>query len=72
MLIAIKHYLSHKRTVNLKELSLHFKKQPDMMRLLLQHWIRKGKVKRAPNPVGCGTRCQSCLPGIAEVYEWVG
>lgn len=71
MLLAIKDYLATKRTANLKELSLHFKKQPDTMRNMLQHWIRKGYLERIPAPTKCGTRCQICDPAIAEVYQWV-
>lgn len=71
MLLEIKRYLSEKKTANLQELSLRFKKQPDTMRCMLQHWMRKGKICRAAQPVGCGSKCQLCKPTIAEVYSWV-
>ena len=72
MLIAVKEYFLVKKTVNLQELSLHFKQQPETIRCLLQHWVRKGKVCRAVKPAGCGSRCQLCKPSVAEVYEWRG
>lgn len=70
MLLAIKDYMTTKKIANLQELSLHFKKQPDTMRCMLQHWIRKGKICRADKPAGCGVKCQMCKPSIAEVYSW--
>ena len=71
MLLAIKHYLSVKKTAHLKELSLHFNQPPDVMRLMLQHWIRKGQIQAGPKPAGCGVQCHACKPEIAEVYEWL-
>ena len=71
MLLEIKRYLSSKKTAHLQELSLHFKQQPDTMRHLLAHWIRKGKVRETEKPAGCGSRCQLCKPSEAQVYEWV-
>ncbi len=71
ILLDIKKYLANKKTVNLQELALHFKQQPDVMRDMLCHWIRKGKIQKAANPVGCGTRCVQCKPEFAEVYTWV-
>jgi putative ferrous iron transport protein C len=70
MLLEIKRYMSAKKTANLQELVLHFKKQPDMIRFMLQHWIRKGKICCVPKPVGCGSQCQMCKPSIVEIYSW--
>ena len=71
MLLEIKHYLISKKTANLQELSLHFKQQPDTMRCLLAHWIRKGKVCEIAKPAGCGSKCQLCKPLVAQVYQLV-
>ena len=71
MLLDIKKYLSARKTANLQELSLHFKQQPDNMRCLLAHWIRKGKISKTAKPAGCGSKCQLCKPSIAEVYQWI-
>ena len=70
MLLAIKHYLVERKTANLQELAAHFHQSPEVMRDMMAHWIRKGKVT-CFKPAGCGTRCQQCLPKFAETYLWV-
>lgn len=70
ILLAVKQYFQGKPTANLMELSYHFKKSPQMMRFVLQHWIRKGCLKVLPKPQQCGTRCTSCQPENAETYIW--
>lgn len=71
MLLAIKEFLQTHQSANLEEMARYVNQDPGLTRELLQHWIRKGKVVRLSNPVGCGTRCVQCQPGTAEVYQWV-
>src|SRR3989338_6563331 len=70
ILIDIKKYLREKQTATLQELAWHFKRDPEMMRQLLSHWIQKGVIVRAKTPAGCGTRCVQCKPEYAEVYQF--
>ncbi|AAO91259.1 FeoC-like transcriptional regulator [Coxiella burnetii] len=71
MLLSIKAFLKERQSANLQELSLHFCKQPETMRCLLAHWIRKGKIRCQEKPAGCGTKCQRCQPQFVEIYRWV-
>ena len=71
MLLSIKAFLKKRNIANLQELSLHFCKQPQIMRSMLGHWIRKGKICRLGNPAGCGTKCQICPSQFAEIYQWI-
>lgn len=71
MLLSIKAFLKEQKTANLQELSLHFCKQPQIMRSMLEHWIRKGRVCRLGKTAGCGTKCQFCPSQFAEIYQWV-
>ncbi len=71
MLLELRDYLTEKQTANLQEMAWHFKQSPETVRLWLEHWIRKGRVCRAQNPVNCGTKCQACKPQVAEVYRWM-
>jgi len=64
----IKHYLKEHKVANLQELSLHFQRDPEIMRDMLSHWLRKGVICRAPKPAGCGVSCGQCKPSVAEVY----
>ena len=72
MLLELKDYLVHHRVANLEEMARHFRQEPELMRILLQHWVRKGKVVQRPKPSGCGSRCTQCDPKNAEIYEWIG
>ncbi|MBW5802858.1 hypothetical protein FIV31_05480 [Coxiella endosymbiont of Ornithodoros amblus] len=71
MLLSIKAFLKERQSANLQELSLHFCKQPEAMRGLLAHWIRKGKIRCQKKPTDCGTKCQLCQPQFVEFYRWV-
>lgn len=71
MLLEIKQYLIAKKTANLHEICLHFCKQPETVRCILTHWLRKGKVCRLEKPNGCQTRCQLCRPEYTEIYQWM-
>lgn len=71
MLLSIKTFLKERKSADLQELSFHFRKHPDTMRLLLAHWVRKGKICHLVKPTGCCTKCQSCQSQFAEVYHWV-
>lgn len=71
MLLELKAYLSTRKIINLKELSAHFAKDPELMRQMLTHWIRKGKVCLVAKPNHCGSSCQMCQPEIAEIYQWL-
>ena len=70
ILLEVKDYIKQRKLVNLQDVSLHFQRDPDTMREILAHWVRKGVVRRAPKPSGCGVKCGSCEPSVAEVYCW--
>lgn len=71
MLLSIKTFLRERKSANLQELSLHFCKNPDTMRCLLAHWIRKGKICYLAKPKGYCTKCQVCQPQFVEIYRWI-
>lgn len=70
ILLDVKDYIKQRQSVNLQDLSLHFQRDPDTMREMLNHWIRKGVVRRGEKPAGCGVKCHSCKPSTAEIYCW--
>ncbi len=70
MLLAAKMFMREKKTANLKEIAAHLHLDEESTRLLLEHWVRKGKLIPLPPPAGCGTRCQQCRPEVAQVYRW--
>lgn len=69
-LLAIKHYLSEVKIANLANLTAYFKKHPDLLRDMLAHWIRKGKIRKFAKSALCGGKCVKCDPMMVEIYEW--
>jgi putative ferrous iron transport protein C len=70
LLLELRDYVKKRNRVNLRELALHFQRDPDTLREILTHWLRKGVICRAPQPSGCGSRCGQCHPSVAEIYCW--
>ncbi|MCB1826836.1 MAG: FeoC-like transcriptional regulator [Coxiellaceae bacterium] len=70
MLLEVKDYIKQRKWVNLQDLSQHFQRDPETMREMVAHWLRKGVVRRVPKPSGCGVKCGACKPSSAEVYCW--
>lgn len=70
ILVDIKNYIKERKLINLKELSFHFQRDPDTMREMLAHWIRKGIIRKSEKPPSCGTKCMQCKPAVAEIYCW--
>lgn len=71
ILTELKQYLSVRRRVPLADLVHRFDMEPDVLRPMLAHWIRKGKVRKEVMAGGCGTGCCKCDPDTLEVYEWI-
>lgn len=71
-LIDIKNYLQSIKVSNLFHLSTYFNMDPDILRDMLQHWERKGCIRKSGKTDNCGTKCSKCSPLLTEIYEWVG
>ncbi len=68
----IKKYLLTNKQITLGELCIHFDTEPDAMRGMLEHWIRKGKVMKHTFEESCSNGCLKCCNHDAmEIYEWV-
>ena len=70
-LLAIKGHMTEVRMTTLSSLCLLFNIDADRMRCMLQHWIRKGKVRQCLKKPACGTKCFKCPTATNELYEWV-
>lgn len=70
ILLDIKCYLKERKRTNLWELSLHFQRDPEIMRDMLSHWLRKGVVVKMLNSTACGVKCIQCETSVSEVYLW--
>ena len=72
MLIKLRQYIQEHRAASLDELAKCFAADPDIIRDMLGHWVRKGKIKLAAKAQHCGISCQQCKPALTEVYVWFG
>jgi len=70
-LIAIKNYLSEVKIASLGTLCENFKCEPDSLRCMLSHWLRKGCVRQFNKKNACGSSCNKCPALATEIYEWV-
>ncbi|WOG30201.1 FeoC-like transcriptional regulator [Endozoicomonas sp. 8E] len=69
MLLLIRDFLSEKGICTLAELSQHFEVDPEAMKAMLSHWVRKGKVVEESS--GCKQGCVSCGSEQLIVYRWL-
>lgn len=56
----------------MRDLALHFQVEPEAVRGMLEHWIRKGKVRRDAACPPCGSGCCNCASDLTEIYLWNG
>lgn len=72
ILTELKIYLQEKKRVTLIDIALHFSTSPEAMRGMLEHWIRKEKLRLLPIDSVCSDRsCCKCNPMSLEIYEWI-
>ena len=66
----LKYYLVENKRAVLKDLAHHFDTTPAAVKGMLEHWIRKGKVRRVEGSL-CNKGCCKAEPAQLEIYEWV-
>ncbi len=70
ILSEVRDYLKERGQASLQELALRFDTDPDALRGMLVHWIRKGRVSRRSAATSCGNKCTQCDPASVEFYVW--
>ena len=70
ILTELKSYLIKNNRATLTDISHHFDIAPDAVKGMLEHWIRKGKVRQIEGSV-CNKGCCQCNPANLEIYEWI-
>jgi len=70
-LLDIRNYLMHVKMASLSSLCHYFNCDSELLRQMLKHWIRKGKVRHCKKTPQCGVKCMQCNPLLTEIYEWV-
>lgn len=70
-LIDIKNYLMRVKMSSLSSLCSYLNADPDLLRQMLMHWVRKGRVRKFTKTPACGRACTNCKPDTTEIYEWL-
>ncbi len=70
-LLAIKQHMTQVKMATLSSLCRLFNAEPDNMRCLLSHWMKKGNIRLCLKQPACGTQCVKCPSATTEIYEWV-
>lgn len=70
-LLDIKQHMLQVKMATLGNLCQVFRVEPDHLRFLLSHWMRKGKIRLCTKTPACGSRCFKCPATVTEIYEWV-
>jgi hypothetical protein len=71
ILTDLRGYLQTRRQASLSEIALHFDADPEVLRGMLEIWVRKGRLLRQPATAACGGSCRQCDPASTEFYVWV-
>jgi len=69
-LTKLKSYLILNKRAALIDLAHHLDVTPDAVKGMLEHWIRKGKVRHLEGSA-CNKGCCQCDPAGLEIYEWI-
>jgi len=59
------------KITTLNSLCTYFHAEPETMRCMLAHWVRKGCIRQCMKTPACGTQCFKCNVAVTEIYEWV-
>lgn len=70
-LIEIKNYLMQARMTSLSSLCAYFNCESEVLRCMLSHWVRKGRVRMLSQALACKSACFKCDVREVEIYEWV-
>lgn len=56
----LRHYLEDKRIVSLDDISKQFSSTPEVIGGMLEHWCRKGRIRKLEPQNDCQLPCQAC------------
>lgn len=66
----IKQYVKERQQVTLKDVALHFDKEPETIEAMLAFWVKKGRIQIKPQQVKCGGSCSCSATEGQDVYLW--
>jgi putative ferrous iron transport protein C len=72
MLREVKQFLQMHKSTTIVGLSQQLRIDKNILKDMLQQFIRKGWVQKAKAIASCQKPCQKCAPATYEIYEWIG
>jgi putative ferrous iron transport protein C len=72
ILAEVRDYLAARGQAPLTDLAARFDVDAQAARAMLDHLIRKGRVRRIDAGANACGSCCGCADKLPEVYEWVG
>lgn len=72
ILSELKAYMKERHRVPMEDLANRFRTDPAAIRGMLDHMIRKGRVRRVEAGGGDCSGCNKCDDFKLEIYEWTG
>lgn len=71
ILAEVRDYLRERGQASLAEIASQFDASPQVVRDMLEVWVRKGKVQKGLATASCGSRCNQCDSATIEYYFWL-
>ncbi|MBK8174972.1 MAG: FeoC-like transcriptional regulator [Rhodospirillales bacterium] len=73
ILADVRDYMRDRHRAPLSDLESRFEIDAAALRDMLDHWIRKGRIRRidSGNEGSCSSCC-GCAKSAPEIYEWIG
>jgi putative ferrous iron transport protein C len=66
----IKQYVKERQQVSLQDIAVHFDKEPETVRGILDFWVRKGRIKLQTRTPVCSGSCHCSANQTQEIYYW--
>lgn len=73
ILRAVRAYLDEHRQATLGDIAIHFGRDAEVTRSMVDVWVRKGVVRELDVRATCNMTCPlACSDAAMTVYRWVG
>lgn len=66
----IKQYVKKRQQVSLQDIAVHFDKEPETVRGILDFWVRKGRIELQTQTPSCAGSCHCAANQNQEIYCW--
>jgi putative ferrous iron transport protein C len=66
----VKQYVKKRKQVSLQDIAVHFDKEPETVRGILDFWVRKGRIRLQTQAPSCSGSCHCSANQSQEIYQW--